>query len=119
MDPILTAIARVCHEANRAYCISIGDLSQERWEYAPQWQRDSALSGVQAIANGVVQTPRDSHDRWLEEKRRDGWRYGSVKDPEAKTHPAFLPYEELPKEQRVKDDLFYAIASTLLRGMRP
>lgn len=39
-------IARVAHEVNRAYCQSLGDKSQARWEEAPQWQRDSAVAGV-------------------------------------------------------------------------
>jgi len=46
-------VARVAHEANRAYCESIGDTSQVRWEDAPQWQRDSALKGVQFHADDV------------------------------------------------------------------
>jgi len=36
-------IAQVCHEANRAFCSSIGDNSQHAWDAAPQWQRDSAV----------------------------------------------------------------------------
>jgi hypothetical protein len=39
-------IARVCHEVNRAYCESLGDMSQPSWEDAPQWQKDSAMLGV-------------------------------------------------------------------------
>lgn len=39
-------IARVAHEVNRAYCKALGDDSQEVWELAPQWQRDSAIVGV-------------------------------------------------------------------------
>lgn len=42
-------IARVCHEVNRAYCQALGDDSQPAWEDAPQWQRDSALLGVQLL----------------------------------------------------------------------
>ena len=39
-------IAKVCHEVNRAYCMSQGDGSQPRWEDAPDWQKQSAISGV-------------------------------------------------------------------------
>src|SRR5437879_1359495 len=39
-------VAKICHEANRAYCETIGDNSQPTWEKAPQWQKDSAINGV-------------------------------------------------------------------------
>ena len=38
---MLTAIARICHEANREYCESIGDLSQQPWGCSEEWQRQS------------------------------------------------------------------------------
>ena len=38
-------IARICHEANRAYCKAFGDDSHLPWDSAPQWQRESAIMG--------------------------------------------------------------------------
>jgi hypothetical protein len=104
-----TDIARVCHEVNRAYCKSLGDESQPAWDDAPQWQKDSALAGVQAILTDPATTPEQSHEGWLAQKRADGWTFGPVKYAEAKTHPCFVPYAELPAEQRVKDYLFGAV----------
>lgn len=106
-------IARVCHEVNRAYCASLGDTSQPAWEAAPDWQRASAIKGVAfAVANPDAR-PSDSHESWLSEKRRDGWRYGPVKNPETKEHPCFVEYDELPPEQRAKDHLFLAVVRAL------
>jgi hypothetical protein len=105
-------IARVAHEVNRAYCTAIGDNSQPVWEEAPQWQRDSAVSGVVAHLSSRL-TPEQSHISWLKQKIEDGWKYGPVKNPETKEHPCFLPYSELPLEQRVKDYLFGAIVEAL------
>lgn len=108
-------IARLAHETNRAYCESIGDTSQPTWEHAPQWQRESALSGVKfhlaAHAAGRTPAPSASHDSWLAEKRASGWQYGPVKDALKKQHPCIVSYEELPVEQRLKDYLFGAICS--------
>lgn len=109
MSPTIDDIARVCHEVNRAYCASTGDTSQPPWEQAPEWARTSAMNGVRAIQGGTVRTPEESHESWLAEKRATGWRYGPVKDQEKKEHPCFLPYSELPPEQRVKDHLFRAV----------
>jgi hypothetical protein len=36
-----------------------------------------------------------------------------VKNPDAKEHPCFVPYDELPAEQRTKDYLFQAVVRAL------
>lgn len=108
------AIAKLCHEANRAYCEHIGDFSQVPWDEAPDWQQESAIKGVEFVRNNPDAPASSNHDAWLEEKRNTGWKYGPVKDPDKKEHPCFVPYEELPKNQQVKDHLFRAIASALL-----
>lgn len=111
---MIEQIAKVCHEANKAYCETLGDNSQTNWEDAPDWQKKSAIDGVKNIIDGVVKAPEDSHKSWLAEKERDGWKYGEVKDVEKKTHPCIVPYDELPKDQQKKDALFFAIVNALL-----
>lgn len=111
-DPI--AIARVCHEANRAYCASLGDFSQVAWEKAPDWQIKSAVAGVNAVLRDPTTTPEQSHEGWLAQKRADGWRYGPYKDPGAKVHPCFVPYDQLPDDQKRKDALFGAVVRALM-----
>lgn len=106
-------IARVCHEVNRAYCQALGDNSQPSWEEAPDWQRSSAINGVTFHLLNPDATPENSHEKWLEQKAAEGWRYGPVKDPETKQHPCFRPYNELPAEQRAKDYIFRATVHAL------
>jgi hypothetical protein len=36
-----------------------------------------------------------------------------VKDPEAKTHPCLVPYDDLPEYQQLKDRVFLAIRREL------
>ncbi len=108
-----TQLARAAHEINRAYCAALGDTSQPTWEEAPEWQQASALAGVDMHLANPDATPEASHESWLAQKTADGWRYGDVKDVEAKTHPCFLPYAELPDSQKVKDYLFRAVVHTL------
>lgn len=107
-------IARIAHEVNRAYCTAIGDNSQPKWEDAPGWQRSSALAGVEFHIDNPDASPSASHDSWLAVKKAEGWVYGEVKSPEAKTHPCFRPFEELPLEQQVKDHLFRAVVHALV-----
>lgn len=106
-------ISRVCHEANKAYCESIGDMTQPSWDDAPQWQKDSCRSGVDYHMDASGTTPEDSHTNWLADKEKDGWVYGPVKDPEKKTHPCMVPYSSLPKDQQIKDYIFHAIVSAM------
>lgn len=104
-----TEIARIAHEINRAYCASLGDDSQPAWEDAPEWQKASALVGVDMHLANQNATPENSHESWLAQKTAEGWKYGPVKDAQKKEHPCFLPYTELPPEQKAKDYLFRSV----------
>lgn len=106
-------IARIAHEVNRAFCKSTGDNSQPGWAEAPQWQRDSAIAGVQYLIETPEANAGDSHRSWMQHKYNDGWKYGLVKNPAVKEHPCLVPYEQLPKEQKVKDALFHAVVRGL------
>ena len=109
-------VARVCHEANRAYCESIGDFSQPAWVDAPGWQKDSAINGVMFVLDNPDVTPEQSHVDWMAEKVRGGWKFGAVKDPEKRIHPCLVPYDKLPIEQRMKDWIFQGVARAMLFG---
>jgi hypothetical protein len=104
----LDKIARLCHEVNRAYCQALGDDSQVSWEDAPEWQRESERMGVDMHLMGDF-GPEASHIGWMNQKIRDGWTYGPVKDAEKKEHPCMVAFELLPREQQAKDHIFRAI----------
>jgi RyR domain len=109
---LLETCARAAHEVNRAYCIAKGDTSQPSWDEAPDWQKSSARNGVVGVlrnGNG----PKESHETWLAEKAATGWKYGPVKDPAKKEHPCFVPYDQLPDEQKAKDDLFVTTVKSM------
>jgi hypothetical protein len=107
-------IAKTCHEVNKVYCESIGDYTQVPWEKAPQWQKDSAIDGVTYLFKNPEATSEQIHENWMKDKKTDGWRFGIVKDADAKTHPCLIPYNFLPLEQRVKDKLFISIVKSFL-----
>jgi hypothetical protein len=106
-------IARATHEMNRLFCQLIGDFSQPPWKEAPDWQRESAAAGVQAVLDGTTQTAEDQHVQWVRQKLDDGWTYGPEKDAEKKTHPCLVPYHKLPPEQQAKDAIFRAVVHGL------
>ena len=102
----IIACAIICHEANRAYCASLGDFSQLPWVDAPDWQKVSAMDGVTFILENFEAPPAASHDNWTAQKLADGWVWGEVKDENAKTHPCLVPFDQLPSEQQAKDYIF-------------
>ena len=110
--------AMKCHEINRAYCAALGDTSQLPWDEAPEWQRKSAIIGVKFHIDNPGSGPDASHNSWLEEKRRDGWKFGPIKDVEKKEHPCFVAYDELPPEQKAKDYLFKAVIDVELSQLK-
>jgi len=92
----------------------MGDSSQPAWENVPGWQLSSALNGVTGVLEG--NTPRQSHESWLKEKADTGWKYGPVKDPEKKEHPCFVPYDDLPAEQKQKDSIFVGVVTAMAKA---
>ena len=110
----ITSIAKVCHQANKAWCELCGDFSQKDWDEAEQWQRDSAIKGVEFKLNNLYAPDSAQHDAWMHDKISQGWSYGEVKDAEQKTHPCIVPFDSLPAHQQAKDKLFASIVLSLI-----
>lgn len=103
-------LARMCHEANARYCEMIGDpfLVWEQFsEERKQGVRDAVVSCVSVGAD-----PRTLHEKWVESLLALGWKYGEVKDEEAKTHPCLVDYDLLSAAQKVKDLIFITVCET-------
>lgn len=122
MPITIEQIAEACHEVNRAFCRGMGDFSHLPWAEAPEWQRASAIDGVrfhaEQIAQGLTPAPDASHNNWLAHKTRDGWSWGPEKRPDLRQHPCFMPYDQLPEHERVKDTLFSSVIRGLLSASR-
>lgn len=112
MDTI--QIAKVCHQANKAWCEANEDFSQKDWDSAEQWQKDSAVKGVEFRKENPDSPESSQHDAWMADKVKDGWIYGKVKDTDKKTHPCIVPFHELPVFQQKKDKLFQSIVDSLI-----
>lgn len=103
--------AQVCHEANRAIQAFTNDPNPSpKWADAPKSQKASAVEGVINALKG--QTPEELHESWCDYKVENGWCYGTIKDEEAKTHPCLVNYDQLPEEQKLKDQVFHSIVQT-------
>lgn len=107
-------IAAVCHEANRALTRKLEDVpAQPPWEFAPEEMTRSSVQGVVWRLDHPAATAASQHEEWMRAKLADGWALGPTKDPEKKTHPALVPYADLPVGVKAKDKLFTAIVLAL------
>jgi hypothetical protein len=43
------------------------------------------------------------HERWMQEKRVQGWHYGPARDDSKKIHPSIIPYLQLSESEKEKD----------------
>lgn len=109
--------AHLAHEANRAYAASIGEDPKPAWEDATEETRQSARNGVVFHWDNPKITPVESHNNWLKFKEAGGWHYGPVIDHERLTHPQFVPYKDLPEEQKRKDYIFKAVVLAAVNFM--
>lgn len=115
----LIQAARICYEANRALCMSLGDGSQRAWEDAAEWQHNGMLDGVEWRLLNMNEPASAQHEQWMLRRLRDGWQHGEVKSEKLKTHPCLVPYEQLPPAQRAKDALFVGIVKALAPYLSP
>lgn len=113
-DKDVDIIAEACHEANRDYCMSIGDYSQNPWAATTEDLRESSRSGVREALSNPEATAEQMHQSWMDHKLAAGWVYGPVKDAGLKTHPCLVPFSSLDPADQAKDTLFIeTVRSTL------
>jgi hypothetical protein len=113
---MLNRVAELCHTAHKLFCEAHDDFTQLSWVIAPDWQRDSAVKGVEYVLNNYPNLRQEAqHEQWMLEKVRTGWIYGPIKDADMKTHPCIVPYDQLPKFQQDKDALFQQSAVMMLK----
>ncbi len=53
--------------------------------------------------NEVTLMAKLEHEHWCQEKTAEGWKYGPEKDPDQKTNPSILPWDELPEAEKGKN----------------
>lgn len=106
-DAAVLACAKIVHAAVEALNKTHNELTLT-WEQS----KDSCIAGVRRTLANPGETPEQNHQAWMDYRRDEGWVYGAVKDPVAKTHPCMVPYNQLDPYQRSKDALFQAIVRT-------
>jgi hypothetical protein len=108
--------ARAAHEAGRSFSFAIGEEPYPTWEECEESDRVICRIGV----IGIIQydhTLEQSHKNWVDQKHVAGWKGGPAKDVKNKIHPCLVPYDQLPPEQQIKDELFYKVVKAMASAL--
>lgn len=81
----------------------------EPWEERDDKFRSQMTEYVESLRDKQLPTPEEAHNSWWRKYEDMGWKYGEVRDTVAKTHPDMVPFADLPKDERDKDEIFLAI----------
>ncbi|HUK68245.1 MAG TPA: RyR domain-containing protein [Streptosporangiaceae bacterium] len=104
-DPALAAwedLPEDLRESNRLQVADIrAKLGAIGYEFTPEADWDAAP--FELSAEQVEQLAQAEHDRWQDERRQAGWRYGPVRDASARFSPHLVPWEELSEDVRDLD----------------
>ena len=69
--------------------------------YTIAQNKDNATEVTELSYEQIEFLSKIEHDLWNEERRKNGWQYGPIKDTDKKISPYIVPYEELTEE--IKD----------------
>ena len=53
---------------------------------------------------------RNTHEIWAQRRIADGWRLGSTRNDIDKTTPNIVPYDKLPADEKIYDQLIVTAA---------
>jgi hypothetical protein len=104
------------YEAARLEAMASGRrIVPEPWGERDDVFREQMTEYVESLRGKPLPTPEEAHDSWWQKYLDMGWRYGPERDPVEKTHPDMVPYDDLPKDERDKDEVFLALVEFAFR----
>ena len=74
-------------------------------EYVPQPVDVSGISLNPELQELTEMIAENAHDVWAENRMKEGWTYGEVRDDSKKKHPDLVPYASLPEGEKEYDRL--------------
>jgi len=107
-------VAMIAWEAYRNYLDIIGELPAPPWLAADNSKREQFVNGVKFHAENPNATPADSHEHWRKYMEARGYQYGDERNIKEKTHPAMIPFNQLPPELQAPHHLFASICKSMI-----
>ena len=92
--------------------ISDRPIVPEPWDDRDELFRIQFVKVVdKQCSDNKFENAESAHDSWWREYDRMGWKYGKERSTEKKTHPDMIPFNDLPKSERDKDEIFLRLCA--------
>lgn len=72
-------------------------------EYIPNPADTQSVELPKELLPLIEEMAKNVHEVWAQNRMKDGWSYGAVRDDAGKKHPCLVPYEELPESEKEYD----------------
>jgi hypothetical protein len=89
-------------QANRAQAADI-PTKLRMLGYELTADRGLAPAEIKISEERVERVAIYEHERWMAERRRQGWTYAKIRDNARKLHPLLVAWDQLPEREREKD----------------
>lgn len=106
---LLALLAQSVHQANKIFSEQVLSEEKKDWALLDKDARNSLVNAVRKTLELKVEDPEQSHEMWLTEMVKSGWKYGEEYSETEKTHPCMVHYADLPQGQQTKDEIYLAI----------
>lgn len=73
------------------------------YDYKPNPEETSDIKLPDELLPLVEKMAKNVHEVWAQNRMKDGWTYGTIRDDANKKHPCLVPYEELPEREKDYD----------------
>lgn len=103
--------------SNRRYAESVGAKLREIGATLVPLEAERGGGHFALDRAELDELARGEHERWMAERREDGWRKTKgERDPERRLHPSLVPWDDLSEHEQEKDrDGFRSLPSLLAR----
>ncbi len=109
-DSIPRELESICLKAmsrdpSRRYTTAL-DLARDLddyFGYEPQPIDVSAVQVPASLDTLIEKLAENTHDIWAQQRYKDGWKLGDVRNDTQKTHPCLVAYEQLPEAEKEYD----------------
>lgn len=72
-------------------------------EYIPRPAETSDVKLPEELIPLIEEMAKNVHEVWAQNRMKEGWTYGPVRDDAKKQTPCMVPYEELPESEKEYD----------------
>ena len=94
----IVGVAKVVHEATRAFNETLGDFTYGPWSTTPPWYQRILVECITFLLTKNMDV-NQLHIYWSGKMVENGWKYGLLMNPKTKEHPNIKNFKELAFEE--------------------